>query len=95
MHFLTDLWVDLKVSRFLTSFHMDGLTQDDSEFVSCLAVIGSHMQVTPEGFAPAMKQNDQNEYNDLVAANYRNYERYEMLSQGKKVYKPTALRCYQ
>ena len=43
---------------------MDGLTQDDSEFVSCLAVIGSHMQVTPEGFAPAMKQNDQNEYND-------------------------------
>ena len=76
MHFLTDLWVDLKVSRFLTSFHMDGLTQDDSEFVSCLAVIGSHMQVTPEGFAPAMQQKDQN-----VSYVVTDYERHDVVTK--------------
>ena len=53
---------------------MDGLTQDDSEFVSCLAVIGSHMQVTPEGFAPAMQQKDQNVSNVIVT----DYERYDV-----------------
>ena len=73
---MTDLWMDLKVSKFLTSFHMDGLTQDDSEFVSCLAVIGSHMQVTPEGFAPAMQQKDQNVSNVVT-----DYERHDVVTK--------------